>query len=157
MKLEDKDLSARIAAHPFLAGLTPHHIELLAASASIAQFAAGQEIFRAGDEAGGFYLIESGQANLEGAIADKPHVQIDIVSAGEPLGWSWLFPPYLWHYDARAAKPTSAIFFDRATFREFCDNDLTLGHELYKRMSKVMVRRLQASRTKMIDMLHKSD
>ncbi len=155
MKLEDQNSSARIAAHPFLAGLTPHHIELLAASASIAQFATGQEIFRTDEEANGFYLIESGQVSLEGSIADKPHVQIDVVSAGEPLGWSWLFPPYLWQYDARATKQTTAIFFDRATFRKSCDNDLTLGHELFKRMSKIMVRRLQASRAKMIDMLHK--
>jgi hypothetical protein len=58
-----------------------------------------------------FYLIESGSVDLAGAIEDKPHVRIDIVSAGEPLRWSWLFQPYLWQYDVLAAKPTIAIFF----------------------------------------------
>jgi CRP/FNR family cyclic AMP-dependent transcriptional regulator len=156
MKSETKDLPARVAAHPFLAGMRPHHIELIAGCASLVQFGSGQVIFRAGEEADGFYLIESGTVALEGSFLDHGPITTDVVSAGEPLGWSWLFPPYLWHYDARATKPTTAILFDRTVLRKSCDNDLTLGHELFQRMSKVMVRRLQASRAKMIEMLHKT-
>ncbi|PYI58489.1 MAG: Crp/Fnr family transcriptional regulator, partial [Verrucomicrobia bacterium] len=33
-----------------------------------------------------------------------------------------------------------------------CKEDLTLGHELFKRMSEVMVRRLQKSRRKIIEL-----
>ena len=156
MSSENRNLEALVATHPFLAGMSPHHIEPLVRCASFVQFGSGQVIFRAGEEAHGFYLIESGSVNLEGAIEDKPHVRIDIVSAGEPLGWSWLFPPYLWHYDALAAKPTTAIFFDRTILRKSCDNDLTLGHDLFRRMCEVMVRRLQASRAKVIEVLHKT-
>ena len=27
---------------------------------------------------------------------------IETLEAGEVVGWSWLFPPYRWHFDARA-------------------------------------------------------
>jgi CRP-like cAMP-binding protein len=156
MKSESTDLSTLVAVHPFLAGMSPRHIELLAESVSLMRFESGQFIFRAGEEAHGFFLVESGSVNLEGAIAGKPHVKIDIVAAGEPLGWSWLFPPYLWQFDARATEPTAALFFDRTTLRKSCDDDLTLGNEIFKRISKVMVRRLQAARAKMIEVLHKT-
>ena len=33
------------------------------------------------------------------------------------LGWSWLFPPYRWHLDARALAPVRALGFDGACLR----------------------------------------
>jgi hypothetical protein len=33
--------------------------------------------------------------------------------------------------------------------REYCENDPALGYELFKRMSEVMTRRLQAARVKL--------
>ena len=66
--------------------------------------------------------------------------------SGDLLGWSWLFPPYVWHFGARAAKPTSAIFFYGTILREYCEQDHSLGYELFKRMSAVMTDRLQSAR-----------
>ena len=157
MNSENKNVLALAAAHPFLAGMSPHHIELLAGCASLVRFQAGEVIFQADETARGFYLIESGTVVIEGAIAGKPHVVIDTISAGDPLGWSWLFEPYLWQYDARATDSVTAIFFDRLILRKSCDEDLTLGHELFRRMSQVMVRRLQFARAKLIEALHKTD
>jgi CRP/FNR family cyclic AMP-dependent transcriptional regulator len=113
------------------------------------QFESGQVIFRAGDPANGFYLIESGTVVLEERHADGEAVVIDVVSAGEPLGWSWLFPPYLWQFDARATLPCRAICLSGIMLRQHRDEDLFLSHELFKRMSEVMVRRLQAARSQL--------
>ena len=66
-------------------------------------------------------------------------ISTDCIPAGEPLGWSWLFPPYLWHYDARAIERTTTLFFNGEVLNQLCKDDLTLGHELFKRMSQVMV------------------
>jgi CRP/FNR family transcriptional regulator, cyclic AMP receptor protein len=144
------DIERRLAAHPFLKGMTPRHLELLALCAMPTEFDAGQVIFREGDPANGFYLIESGSVILEGKKDDGERVVIDNVAAGEPLGWSWLFPPYLWHFDARASEPCTAICLSGIMLRQHRDDDLTLGHELLKRMSEVIVRRLQAARGKLI-------
>jgi len=144
------EIERRLAAHPFLEGMSPHHIELLALSAMPTEFDAGQIIFREGDPANGLYLIETGTIVLEGKRNDGKPVVIDTVSAGEPLGWSWLFPPYLWQFDARATKGCTAICLSGIMLRQHRDEDLTLSHELFKRVSEVMVRRLQAARGKLI-------
>jgi CRP-like cAMP-binding protein len=150
---ENVGLQPLLAAHPFLAGMSVAQIKLLAGSASVRRFGEGEVIFRAGEAAKGFYLIENGVVALEGSVFEHGTITTETLSAGEPLGWSWLFPPYLWHYHARAIEPTTALFLDGAILHELCKDDLTLGHELFKRMSEVMVRRLQASRARLIEAL----
>ena len=150
MNRPDPKIERRLAAHPFLKGMSPHHIELLALSAMPTEFDAGQVIFRTGEAANGFYLIEAGTVVLEGRLSDEEPVVIDTVSAGEPPGWSWLFSPYLWQFDARSIEPCTAMCLSGIMLRQHRDEDLTLSHELFKRMSEVMVRRLQAARGKSI-------
>jgi CRP-like cAMP-binding protein len=87
---------------------------------------------------------------LEGKTSDGRQVVIDTVSAGEPLGWSWLFPPYLWHFNARATEQSSAICLSGMLLRQHRQDDLTFSHELFRRSSEVMVRRLQMARGKLI-------
>lgn len=144
------DIEKQLAAHPFLKGMSPHHYELLALCAMPTEFDAGQIVLREGEPATGFYLIESGTVVLEGKTDDGKTVVIDTISAGEPLGWSWLFPPYLWSFDARATEPCIAICLSGLLLRQHRDDDLTLSQELHKRVSEVMVRRLQAARNKLI-------
>jgi CRP-like cAMP-binding protein len=144
------DIERRLAAHAFLKGMSPHHLELLALCAMPTEFDAGQIVLREGEPASGFYLIETGTVVLEGKTDDGKTVVIDAVSAGEPLGWSWLFPPYLWAFDARATEPCTALCFSGLLLRQHRDDDLTLSHELHQRASEVMARRLQAARNKLI-------
>jgi hypothetical protein len=79
---------------------------------------------------------------------DGKSVVIDTVSADQPLGWSWLFFPYFWHFDARATEPCTAICLSGILLRQHRENDLTLNNELTKRISEVVVKRLQAPRGK---------
>ena len=132
--------------------MEPHHLDLLGGCASIKQFEQGEMIFRTAEPAKGFYLIENGSVGLEEWCPEHGAITIDTLAAGEPMGWSWMFPPYVWHFSARAIQPTTVLFFDAAVFHKYCNEDLTLGHELFKRMSQVMVRRLQKSRSKVIEL-----
>src|SRR6266550_1137125 len=150
MNSPNQEIEQRLAAHPFLQGMLPHHIKLLAQSAAATHFEAGQIIFKAGEPANGFYLIESGHVALEGSVWEHGPITTDLVSAGEPLGWSWLFPPYLWHFDARATEACTAICLSGIMLRQHRDDDLTLSNELFKRTTEVIVRRLQAARGKLI-------
>jgi CRP/FNR family cyclic AMP-dependent transcriptional regulator len=156
MNPENQDLQIRLAIHPFLKGMDAHQIQMLANCALPAHFKAGEVIFRAGETANRFYLIESGTVVIEGKILDEASVIIDTISAGDSLGWSWLFPPYVWHFDARASEPIIAFSFDTVILRRHYDEDLTLGNELFKRGSEVMVRRLQATRRKLIQAMQRS-
>ena len=61
-----------------------------------------------------------------------------------------MFPPYIWHFTARAIEPTDAIYFSGPALREYCEKVHSLGYELFKRMSMVMMKRLQSARGKML-------
>ena len=142
-------LEKDVAAHPFLVGMADHHVRLLADCAMRSHFHAGEVIFREGEAANRFYLIEHGRVGLESSTLGEP-IQIEEIKDGDLLGWSWLFPPYAWHFTARALEETTAIFFYGTILREYCEKDHTLGFELFKRMSVVMLRRLQAARQKLL-------
>ena len=143
------ELEAAVAAHPFLIGISAHHIRLLADCAMGSRFRAGEVIFGENEPANRFYLIERGRVALESSTLDES-VKIDEIGDGDLLGWSWLFPPYVWHFSAWALEDTTAIFFYGTVLRDYCEKDHSLGLELFKRMSAVMLRRLQAARRKLL-------
>jgi CRP-like cAMP-binding protein len=111
-------------------------------------FQPGELIFREGDMANRFYLIESGRVAIEAQAQGKP-VKVQSIGAGEVLGWSWLFPPFLWHFDARAEEETDALFFYATPLREHCEVDHALGYELMRRVAQIVIGRLHATRVKL--------
>ena len=139
-----------IAKHPFLAGMSPHQLNLISDYAMPAHFTTNELIFREGDPANRFYLIESGSVAIESEVMARPKALIQTLGAGEVLGWSWLFPPYFWHFDARALEPVEAVFLYGTPLREECESDHELGYELMKRLAEVMVKRLQSTRWKLL-------
>ena len=156
-KMTTDPIVKRLGRHPFLCGLTRDQLALLNDCALPAQFKAGQIIFREGEKAKLFYLIEKGKVVLESKAEFGEPVVIDTIGAGDLLGWSWMFPPHTWHFTARAVEPTKAIFFYGTILRQYCERDHSLGYELLKRMTAVMNRRMQAARTKMLAIHHRKE
>ncbi len=150
-------LAMRVALHPFLTGMSRTHLALLADCAIATHFEKGQTILRKGEFAKGFYLIESGEVILESGEESGEPVVVDTIRAGDSVGWSWMFPPYVWRFTAIAVEPIDAIFFYGTTLREYCEKDHSLGYELLKRTALVMLRRLQASRERLLSILRELD
>ena len=150
IKTECDTTIERLREHPFLRGLNHSQLTLLADCALTARFKAGEVIFREGEEAKQFYLIEKGKVVLESGKDFGEPVVIQTIGPGDLLGWSWMMPPYRWHFTARAVEPTKAIYFMGTILRDYCERDHSLGFELHKRMSEVMMKRLQAARKKML-------
>jgi len=144
-------VAALIQSHPFFKDFDPHQQRLLADCAMEKNFEAGEIIFREGDPANRFYLILEGKVILESYVLDRGRVEIQTIEAGDVLGWSWLLPPYYWQFDARAVTPTKAIFFYATPLRDEAENDHELGYQLYKRISAVMLKRLQATRRRLLE------
>lgn len=143
-------LSTRVELHPFLAGMNHTQLRLLTDCAVARHFKAKQTILREGEFANGFYLIETGKVALESEAGLGESLPIQILRAGDSLGWSWMFPPYVWQFTARAIEPTTVLFFYATILREYCEKDHSLGYELLKRISAVMVTRLQAAHDQML-------
>jgi CRP/FNR family transcriptional regulator, cyclic AMP receptor protein len=144
-----------LAEHPFLCGLNAHQRRVLGNCAMVSHFEPGDLIFRQGDPANRFYLIHRGKVALESHLRGGGTVLIENLGGGDVLGWSWLFPPYYWQFDARAIEPTVAVFFYGTPLREECEADHDLGYELVKRMSEVVIRRLQVTRRQLLELHEK--
>jgi signal-transduction protein with cAMP-binding, CBS, and nucleotidyltransferase domain len=76
------ELEAEIAAHPFFIGMNAHYIRLLPDCAMTTRFEKDQVIFRAGDTANRFYLIESGKVVLESRPGMLAHGLQDDIGGG---------------------------------------------------------------------------
>jgi CRP-like cAMP-binding protein len=149
-EIQIEPLATRVALHPFLAGMNHRQLALLTDCAVARRFNANQIILREGEFANGFYLVETGKVALESQTGFGESIPIQIADAGDLLGWSWMFPPYVWQFTARAIEPTMALFFYATILREYCEKDHSLGYELLKRISAVMVTRLQAAHDQML-------
>ncbi|HEY2143899.1 MAG TPA: hypothetical protein VGH06_06060 [Candidatus Udaeobacter sp.] len=68
-----------------------------------------QTSVREGNFANRLYLVESGKVVLESSAGFSEPVVIETISAADLLGWSWMFPPYVWQFTARPIKPTTVI------------------------------------------------
>jgi len=137
--------------HPFVQDLPERYLDLLEGCASNVRFEPGEVIFREGGEANHFYLVREGKVAVEIYAAERGSITIMTVDKGEALGWSWLFPPYRWQFDARAVEVTRAIALDGKCLREKCEKDHDLGYELMKRFAQVVEQRLQATRLQLLN------
>ncbi len=144
-------LESILVEHPFFKGLDHRYMELITGCASNVRYGAGEYIFREGEDASRFYIIREGKVALE-TVGPRPEpITIQTVEAGEVLGWSWLFPPYRWHFSARVVEQTRAITLDGVCLRTKGEEDHDLGYELVKRVAQVMMERLQATRLQLLD------
>ena len=144
MKAESKtadrmELENLISKHPLFSGMDRRQIEWLADLAMETEFATGQPIFKQGDPANRFYLILNGSVSLTLESGNRRAVPVREIVAGENLGWSWLFEPYIFYASAQALEPTRAIFFYGTLLREKCDEDKSFGYEIMNRVTKDVI------------------
>jgi CRP/FNR family cyclic AMP-dependent transcriptional regulator len=140
-----------LADQPFFKGVPVEKLALIAECAHEVTFAAGDYLFQEGQPADHFYVVTRGHVALEIDVPGGGQRTIQTVGEDEVLGWSWLFPPYRWHFDGRAVGSVRAVAVDGTCLRGKCDDDPALGYELMRRFSQVMLERLQATRLRLAD------
>ena len=145
-------MGARISAHPFFAVLTDAQLAALAEDAITETFTAGQRLFDEGGIADRFWLIEQGNIALDMPIPGRGDQIVETLGPGTVLGWSWLHPPYRWHFRAVARLATAAIAFDAASVRRRCDADPAFGYAMLRAFTPVITERLQATRLRLLDL-----
>lgn len=149
-ELVEEPMATRVELHPFFAGMDHKQLGLITDCAIPAEFRKGEVILRQGERAKQFYVIETGKVSLETEDDSGQAVVVDTIGAGELLGWSWMFPSYAWRFTARAIEPTRAIILYGEILRQYCERDHLLGYELFKRMTPIMLDRLQKARERMV-------
>jgi CRP/FNR family transcriptional regulator, cyclic AMP receptor protein len=138
--------------HPFFAGLDADALTLLAGCATNVSLAPGEFLFREGQPASQLFIVRRGRVAIEMHAPAAGTLVVDTADAGDVVGWSWLVPPYIWMFDARAVDATGAVVFDGTCLRGKCEQDPRLGYELMKLVTQVMFRRLTAARIRLLDL-----
>ena len=146
-----RTLDALIVESPVFKGLNQEQLELIAGCGSNVVFAAGERLFREGDQADTFFLVRHGLVALDTDVPNREDVTVETIGPGEIVGWSWLLEPYRWHFSGRAVELGRAVQFDGVCLRKKCEEDPVLGYDLLSRFAQVLVNRLQATRLQLMD------
>ena len=132
-------------------GLPADQLELVAGCGANRTFRDGELLMKEGEHADAFYVIRHGTVALETYVPQRGALMIETLHDEDVLGWSWLVPPYLTHFDARALGVVRTVAFDGTCLRGKCEADPALGYELMKRFAAVLTERLQATRIRLLD------
>lgn len=147
------DFKAALADHNFGREMGDEHLErMLDCVIGETEFEDDEVIFRAGSQAYRVYLLLEGEVALEVHSPARPHRILQTVAGGETLGWSWLFEPYRWTFDARAITPSKALVLDGSKIRTCIEDEPDLGVLVIKRIASLVVDRLHATRLQLLDL-----
>ena len=148
MSRQDADL----AGLGVLAGLSAAHRDLVTRTGVPVRFGPRERVFREGDPAEGCWLIQDGCVALDLTVPGRGRVVVQTLGPGDVLGWSWLIPPYEWHFGAITTRDTSAVKLDTGQLRRLADEDPHFGYALALTLFQACAQRLQATRARLLDL-----
>ncbi|MDA8295092.1 MAG: cyclic nucleotide-binding domain-containing protein [Actinomycetota bacterium] len=141
-----------VAMHPLLSDLPGDVADAISGFTTTVDFGGGRLLLTEGEPADALYFIRRGHVALESAQFGNGRIRIETLGPGAALGWSWLFPPYRWHFDARAIGPVRAIAVDANSLRTLAERDRDFGYALMSRVSALLLERLQATRWRLAEL-----
>ena len=155
--MDVQHVADELAAHRFFARLPDDLRTRLADCANNVAFAAEQRLLSEGAPAGSFFAIRSGRVAVGIRTPNRGLAVIETLHAGDLLGWSWLFPPYRWHFDAVALEPVRAVELHAPCIRSYVEEHPRAGYDLVRGIAEVMEERLESARLRLLDLYGSAD
>ncbi|MER5759843.1 cyclic nucleotide-binding domain-containing protein [Streptomyces sp. NPDC002082] len=131
---------------------SPEHRDSLSALAHEVDFPIGTRLFNQGGHAARFWVLRSGNVGMDVHVPGRQAAVVETVGPGELVGWSWLFPPYTWHFGAETMTPVRTDEFDAAAVRELMDADPALTSEMWQWVGQVLAHRLVSAQIRLLDL-----
>lgn len=139
-------------ALPLLARLSHTQRAAIAGVSRIETYDQGVRLFDEGGLADQCWVVLSGCVTIDTTVPRNGRMVLQSIGAGELVGWSWLVPPYRWHFGATVVTPTRAAVVDTAALRRLADDDPALGYQLSLILLDALLNRLQATRIRLLDL-----
>ncbi len=98
-------------------------------------FAAGQEIFRAGDPGDGLYVVKSGRVEISGVLNQNQRQVFSQVGPGQLFGEMAVIEHLPRSACATALQPTTVVFLARAEMQALLERNPTLATALLQLVS----------------------
>ncbi|MEG3627879.1 cyclic nucleotide-binding domain-containing protein [Streptomyces poriticola] len=134
------------------AGLPPAHRERLMKAAREVSFDGGARLFEEDRRADRFWIVRTGTVILDLRVPGRRAPVIESLGPGELVGWSWHFPPHLWHLGAEAMSPVRAWEFDADVVRDMCAQNAEFGRAVGVWVGSVVAHRLHVARIRLLDL-----
>ncbi len=132
-------------------GLADSDLDAIAGLGVLQEHEAGSALFREGDSADEFFIIQEGKVAVQmtipadGAQSGKK-TTVDIAQANEVLGWSAIIEPHVHTLSAICLRKTSVLAFNGARFRTLLQGNRNASYEIVKGLARVMALRLDDTR-----------
>ena len=147
-----RTLEDLLRRHAFFGGMSQEHLSLLTGCASNRNYRDGEYLFRQSDPAKEFYVVRQGKVSIEVVDPEKGRLPLQTVGFNDVVGWTWVVPPFVHRFDARAIGLTRVIALDGECLRGKLGEDTELGYELLRRFVAVIAERLEAARIQLLDL-----
>ncbi|MCX4092464.1 Crp/Fnr family transcriptional regulator [Nocardia sp. alder85J] len=141
-----------LSGFPALTELTRDELAVLAQLGREVYYPGGHRLITEGRSADRCWLIRDGQVRIDSEVPGRGNVVLQTLGPGELLGWSWLVPPYRWHFGACTTEPVDTIEFDAAALTGYADTDPVFGRALTRTLFMSVLDRLQATRARLLDL-----
>ncbi len=146
-----EQIAVLLAGAPLFAGLDPELVLRVARYGDEARFAGDALLARDGWPADRFFVLLEGSVALETRCADRAPLRVETLAAPETVGWSWLMPPYHWHFDVRALTPLRTVAIEAEALRVAMAADPVFAGALLEPFAVVILRRLQSTRLRLLE------
>jgi CRP/FNR family cyclic AMP-dependent transcriptional regulator len=149
--------SAELAEHRFFRGMPAAIVARLADCAERVTVDKGEQMLTEGELADSFYVIQHGRVAVGIHTPNQGLAVIQTVQGGDVLGWSWLFPPHRWRFDAVALRQVQAIKINVQSLRPYLEEHPRAALDLASVVAGVMEDRLQSAGMRLLDLYGKTD
>ena len=122
--------------------LTDPMLDRLAAIVDVLKFDEEEVIFRAGEPAGRFYMLRTGQVLLEQRISDQVTACVAAIKPGFSFGWSAMLEDETYTVDAVCEAPSEVFSFKTTKINALFEQDPEMGLRLYRRLMVIIKKRL---------------
>ena len=149
-------MADELAEHRFFERLPEELRRRLAECAENVVFEAGATLCTEGTPATSFFALRSGRVSVGVHVPGKGLVGLETLQSGDILGWSWILPPHLWHFDAVALERVRAVQLHSACILPYLETDPTAGFRLMTAVALIMEERLDSARIRLLDLFGRS-
>jgi CRP-like cAMP-binding protein len=125
---------------------------ILAELGHVRQYAPGDVLFRAGDDAVELGILRRGRVALRVLVPERGETTIQTVDPGDVVAWSAVVPPYRCTSTAVAIEPVELVAWEGAALRGILRSDCRLASIVYPRLLAAVARRLLGTREQLLDL-----
>lgn len=144
-------LTIPLSTVPCFSELHLSDITFLESIASHKRIETGEVLFSKQGNADSCFLVLEGTVMLQMPQEDNDPIPLMTLNSGELIGWSWLFHPRQWNFDALATGPCELMVFDAESILRRMDWDNGFGFRMMQALTLVMHDRLLATRMQLLN------